>query len=66
VIVGSDLPILGRLINRFVRPVFCPDAQAHAFLTHDVEEVGNFESFLPDLYRKEIALEKSHGSRSRT
>jgi hypothetical protein len=44
---------LGRtLVNRFVRPRLFPDDKARAWLRHNVEEVGNFEFFLPELYAR--------------
>ena len=52
-IAGLDLPLLGRLVNPAVRRALFPDDRARAWLTHNVEEVGNFESFLPELYRRE-------------
>lgn len=52
-IAGLPLGLLGRPFNRLIRGRFLPDDKAIAWLTHNVEEVGNFESFLPDLYRRE-------------
>jgi hypothetical protein len=49
-LAGSEFPFLGRLANRVIRPVAFPEPKAVAWLTHNVEEVGNFESFLPALY----------------
>ncbi len=49
-IAGSTLPVIGRLLNFMVhRFVFTP-AMLDRWLTHNVEEVGNFELFLPRLY----------------
>jgi hypothetical protein len=42
-------------MNRFVRPRLFPDDKARAWLRHNVEEVGNFEFFLPELYAKEAS-----------
>jgi len=35
-----------------------PDDKARAWLRHNVEEVGNFEFFLPALYAEETARER--------
>ena len=51
--VGPENPIGRALVNRFVRPRLFPEDKARAWLRHNVEEVGNFEFFLPDLYAKE-------------
>ena len=49
-IVGSTLPLIGAVLNAVVtRFVFTP-AVLERWLQHNVEEVGNFEEFLPDLY----------------
>jgi hypothetical protein len=49
-IVGGDGGTLfGKLVNR-LRPRLFPDAMGHAWLLHNVEEVGNFQFFLPALY----------------
>ena len=51
--VGSQGPALARfLVNRFVRPRLFPEAMGQAWLRHNVEEVGNFEFFLPELYEQ--------------
>jgi hypothetical protein len=49
-LAGSELPVLGPLANSVIRPLAFPDPKALAWLTHNVEEVGNFESFLPALF----------------
>ena len=46
---------LVRPINRLVRAQVFPDDKARAWLTHNVEEVGNLQSFLPELYRASTA-----------
>jgi len=49
-IAGSTLPVIGQILNRVVkRTVFTP-AMLERWLRHNVEEVGNFEHFLPQLY----------------
>lgn len=40
----------GRAINCAIRRFFFDEARGHAWIKHNVEEVGNFESFLPALY----------------
>ncbi len=49
-IAGLDVPVLGRALNPFIRRRLFPDDKARAWLVHNIEEVGNFESFLPALY----------------
>ena len=50
-VLGMDT-FLGRaFLNRYVLPrVVMPEPMAQAWLKHNVEEVGNFERFLPALY----------------
>jgi hypothetical protein len=50
-LVGRD-SLFGRLfLNRYALPwLVLPDEMARAWLTHNVEEVGQFERFLPALY----------------
>ena len=48
--VGPENALGRTLVNRFVRPRLFPDDKARAWLRHNVEEVGNFEFFLPELY----------------
>ena len=49
-LVGSDSAFGHLFFNRLVRPRFFPDHMGTAWLRHNVEEVGNFEHFLPALY----------------
>jgi hypothetical protein len=51
--IGPDSPLLRPLFNKLVRPRVYPDDKARAWLKHNVEEVGNFEFFLPELYARE-------------
>jgi hypothetical protein len=51
-LVGSAAPIGRLLFNRVVRPLLFPEHMGRAWLRHNVEEVGNFEHFLPDLYAR--------------
>ena len=50
--VGPENPIGRIFVNRLVRPRLFPDDKARAWLRHNVEEVGNFEFFLPELYAR--------------
>lgn len=45
--------IWGRLVNPFIRRFAFDEARGHAWIRHNIEEVGNFESFLPQLYATE-------------
>lgn len=51
-IAGVDGPWLARPINAGIRRFAFPDDKAHAWLTHNVEEVGHFQAFLPALYAR--------------
>jgi hypothetical protein len=42
--------VLGRLVNPLIRRFAFDEARGHAWIKHNIEEVGNFESFLPELY----------------
>jgi hypothetical protein len=46
--------ILGRLINPLIRRLVFDEARGRAWIKHNIEEVGNFESFLPELYASEM------------
>jgi hypothetical protein len=45
--------LLGRVINPLIRRFVFDDARGRAWIKHNIEEVGNFESFLPRLYMAE-------------
>jgi DAPG hydrolase PhiG domain len=47
---GPDRALLRPFFNAVIRPRLFSDDRARAWLKHNVEEVGNFEYFLPDLY----------------
>lgn len=49
-LIGLDSTIGKYLVNCIVRPLFIGEEMARAWLKHNVEEVGNFEYFLPGLY----------------
>jgi hypothetical protein len=49
-LVGSQAPVIGRLLTALgTRFVFDEDT-ARAWIRHNVEEVGNFQFFLPQMY----------------
>lgn len=45
--------LLGRIVNPILRRLFFDDAHARAWIRHNVEEVGNLTTFLPELYATE-------------
>jgi 2-polyprenyl-6-methoxyphenol hydroxylase-like FAD-dependent oxidoreductase len=51
--LGTTLPVVGRPLNALLRRFVLPEATGRAWLKHNVEEVGNFERFLPALYEAE-------------
>jgi hypothetical protein len=61
-LIGVDSAIGKHIVNRFVRPLFIGEEMARAWLKHNVEEVGNFENFLPALFRKFERQESPGGS----
>ncbi len=48
--------ILGKLINPLIRTFMFNEARGRAWIKHNVEEVGNFEAFLPQLFAGESAV----------
>ncbi len=50
--VGTAAAPARFLFNRFLRPRIFGEARGRAWLKHNVEEVGNLEFFLPELYIK--------------
>ena len=57
--VGIDGPALRRLlVNHAIRPWYFPEDMGRAWLTHNVEEVGNFQFFLPALYANETSARR--------
>jgi DAPG hydrolase PhiG domain len=52
-VVGSSLPGIGRLVNALARRRLFPPEVGDAWLRHNVEEVGNFQFFLPKLFKEE-------------
>jgi hypothetical protein len=51
--VGVTWPGLGRALNAIALPRAMDEAKGRAWPRHNVEEVGNFQFFLPDLYARE-------------
>ena len=51
--IGPTLPRSLAFVQRAIRSVAFDEAHARAWLLHNVEEVGNFEHFLPALYAAE-------------
>lgn len=63
VTLGPPEPVARHLFNAVVRPWVFPARKAEAWFRHNVEEVGNFEFFLPALYAREAgAPQRSHAS----
>ncbi len=54
-LIGSDLPIIGRLINLVIRYKLFPEAMIKQWIRHQTEEVASLNQFLPQLY-----LAKNH------
>ena len=59
-VVGSSVPLIGHLFNFIVRPRIFSDASAQRWLLHNIEEVGNFEFFLPALYAEQSPTSSMH------
>jgi hypothetical protein len=57
-LIGAEHLLVQPWFNALVRPRVFSEDMARAWLLHNVEEVGNFEFFLPELY--EAALAASH------
>jgi hypothetical protein len=51
--IGPALPSSMAFVQRAIRSVAFDEAHARAWLLHNVEEVGNFEHFLPALFAAE-------------
>jgi hypothetical protein len=49
-VAGPTTPLIGRMMAAFVRRVALTPDMGRAWLKHNVEEVGNLEFFLPELY----------------
>ena len=55
IVVGFGLPARLSWLNRFGRARAFPDDYARSLIRHSIEEVGNFEHFLPALYATETS-----------
>lgn len=53
--VGIGKGPFSGIFNSHIRPFFFTEEMAHAWLKHNIEEVGNFEFFLPELYERECS-----------
>jgi hypothetical protein len=45
--IGSTFPVLGRILNELIRRAVFPETMGHAWLKHNVEEVGLLEHIIP-------------------
>jgi len=50
--IGTDLPVLGPLINLYIRHKMFPPAMVEQWLRHQVEEVSSLSFFLADLHQQ--------------
>ena len=48
----------GKIVNPLVRRLFFDEERGRAWIRHNIEEVGNFEFFLPKLYAAENPAER--------
>jgi hypothetical protein len=55
----GGMGLFGRLINPLLRRFAFNEARGRAWIKHNIEEVGNFESFLPQLYAAEACQAQS-------
>lgn len=53
--VGLRKKSYSKIFNSCIGPLFFTKDMGNAWLKHNIEEVGNFEFFLPKLYEAEIA-----------
>ena len=52
-VIGSTIPVLGQILTAIVKKrIFTPE-MGRAWFKHNIEEVGNFEFFLPGLYAEQ-------------
>lgn len=51
-LLGPTIPIIGKIISKIVQKQIFTESLRKAWLKHNVEEVGNFQFFLPDLFSK--------------
>jgi hypothetical protein len=55
--------LLGRLINPLLRRFVFDEKRGHAWIRHNIEEVGNFETFLPALYASETGTRSTRAGK---
>jgi hypothetical protein len=51
--IGSETVAGKYIVNPIIHTYIIGEEMAKAWFKHNIEEVGNFELFLPDLYQKE-------------
>ncbi len=51
-IIGSTAPIIGRVLTYIARTRKMNDEKIQAYFKHGIEEVGNFQYFLPAIYEQ--------------
>jgi DAPG hydrolase PhiG domain len=61
-VLGSTLPVAGKLLNVVARKRAAKTGKA--WLKHNVEEVGNFQFFLPKLYAEQPLSAREYGERA--
>ena len=54
-VIGVTTPIIRRIVNKFIRKKKFDLDKCEAWLKHNIEEVGNFQFFLPELYIEKIS-----------
>ena len=52
--VGTER-FLGSIVNPLIRALAFDEARGRAWIKHNIEEVGNFEAFLPQLHAAEAS-----------
>jgi hypothetical protein len=52
--VGVSKGLFGWVFNTIIRPFIFSKPMGEAWLKHNIEEVGNFEFFLPELYHNRV------------
>jgi hypothetical protein len=50
---------VGRVVNPLIRRMLFDERRGRAWIRHNIEEVGNFESFLPGLYAEETGAARN-------
>jgi hypothetical protein len=51
-VIGIDLPVLGHYLNFLIARLLVTDEFLAAWIRHNIEEVGNFQFFLPALHAR--------------